>query len=140
MVNSNEYKVIVAIAEDDGNHVEIVTRAIMSVSDKLITVAYTSGEALIESLKDDQSFPSLILMDINMPGIGGLEALRIIKCDSKLKHIPVVIFSTSEADKDRKAAYSNNANGYLVKPHDYAELKSCMRTVVSFWLDLNRLP
>lgn len=85
--------------------------------------------------------PDLILLDLNMPGMGGKEFLRQIKEDEKLKQIPVVILTTSDAEKDIIDSYKLQASGYVHKPVTLGEFKEGMRKLKEYWFVLcKRIP
>ena len=84
--------------------------------------------------------PSLILLDLNLPGIDGREVLNQLKQDKHLKSIPVVVLTTSSDSKDINACYDKGANGYVVKPVDYDGLLEAMRTLCNFWFEVAQVP
>ena len=84
--------------------------------------------------------PALILLDLRLPRLDGLEVLKQIKATRDLQAIPVVILSTSEAEADAEAAYALHANGYLVKPFDVTQFAAMTEALVTFWLTWNRPP
>ncbi len=85
--------------------------------------------------------PDLILLDLNMPGIGGKEFLRKIKEDDNLKHIPVVILTTSDAERDIVESYKLQASGYVNKPVSLDEFKNIVRQIEEYWFVLcKRIP
>ena len=84
--------------------------------------------------------PRLVLLDLRMPKVDGLEVLRKIKSDVKLRNIPVVILTTSHARNDVAQAFRENANSYLVKPTNPAKLKQLMTDLGFFWLSWNYWP
>ena len=85
--------------------------------------------------------PDLILLDLNMPGMGGKEFLRRIKTDEKLKQIPVVILTTSETEKDILDSYKLQASGYVHKPVTLEEFKEAMKKLKEYWFVLcKRVP
>ncbi|MDD5241080.1 MAG: response regulator [Sulfuricella sp.] len=88
----------------------------------------------------DQSLPDLILLDLNMPRMDGREVLRQIKSDDRLKHIPVVVLTTSEAEKDIIQAYGLHANCYITKPVELEEFMEIIKSIEGFWLTVVKLP
>lgn len=88
----------------------------------------------------DARRPHLILLDINMPRMGGLEALTAIKSDPELRVIPVIILSTSAARDDVLRSYQAGANGYIAKPSDLQQSVSLVHAIESFWMDVALLP
>lgn len=84
--------------------------------------------------------PDIILLDLNMPRMSGIEVLSIIKEDDRIKHIPVVVLTSSEADRDVLQSYRLHANCYLVKPVDMEKFLVVMKTFENFWLHVVTLP
>ena len=84
--------------------------------------------------------PDLILLDLNMPGMGGKEFLRQIKDDEELKKIPVVILTTSDAERDIIDSYNLHASGYVRKPVTLDEFKQVMEKIKEYWFMLCKLP
>ncbi|MGD8642268.1 MAG: response regulator, partial [Gammaproteobacteria bacterium] len=80
----------------------------------------------------------LILLDLRLPKIDGIEVLKQVKTDKKLKHIPIVILTTSERRDDLGAAYNNYANSYLVKPTNLEDFKSLLYELGIYWLACNK--
>lgn len=88
----------------------------------------------------DAPRPSIILLDLNLPGKDGREVLSDIKGDQKLKSIPVVILSSSNDEEDIKKMYEHNANAYITKPVDLDKFIKVIRTFEDFWLTIAKLP
>lgn len=84
--------------------------------------------------------PSMIVLDLNLPGTDGREMLRHIKQNETLKPIPVVVFTTSNNPKDIEDCYHNGANRYIVKPIDFEQLKHDMNTLAAYWLQVTETP
>lgn len=88
----------------------------------------------------DKPRPDLILLDLNLPRKNGLEVLKEIKSDVKLRAIPVIILSTSENNQDITECYSYYANSYLIKPINLQEFYDCMEAIDNFWFKFARHP
>jgi CheY-like chemotaxis protein len=84
--------------------------------------------------------PDLILLDFNMPRKNGREVLQEIKADPGLKHIPVVVFTTSKHDDDIIYSYQTGANSYLIKPVMFTELVRMIKTLLTYWEEVVELP
>jgi CheY-like chemotaxis protein len=84
--------------------------------------------------------PSLIVLDLNLPGADGREVLSRIKQDDTLKTIPVVVFTTSNNPKDIEACYQRGVNSYIVKPMDFQRLKQTIMSLIYYWFDTAFLP
>ena len=109
-----------------------------------VSIALDGVEA-VEFLKNclrdgEQSMPDLILLDINLPKMDGTEVLSIIKNDPDLKRIPVIMLTTSSAEKDILTSYENYANCYITKPVDLNRFMDVVRTIENFWISIVKLP
>ncbi|MCX7047060.1 MAG: response regulator [Candidatus Sumerlaeota bacterium] len=140
--------IVILLVEDEPAHVEIVRRnfegarlanRLMHVSDGQAALDYLYQRA---EFRDTDQFPrpDLILLDLRLPKVDGLEVLKTIKSDPDLRCIPVVILTTSAAEVDIVKAYDNHANSYLVKPVDFAQFVKLMDTLGYYWLAWNEYP
>lgn len=84
--------------------------------------------------------PDLVLLDLNLPRKDGREVLAAVKADEKLRRIPVVVLTTSQAEEDILKAYHLNANCYITKPVDLDQFMKVIKTIKEFWLTIVRLP
>lgn len=90
--------------------------------------------------RDPSEAPAVILLDLNLPRINGLEVLAALRSDERTRHLPVVVLTSSVEDKDRLAAYSNFANSYVQKPVNYDEFVAAARQLGLYWMVLNVSP
>ena len=88
----------------------------------------------------DAPRPGMILLDLKMPGRGGLQALEVIKQTELIRRIPIVVLTTSSAEEDITGAYDLGANSFVVKPSSFATLVEMMQTLEKYWLDVVTLP
>jgi chemotaxis family two-component system response regulator Rcp1 len=88
----------------------------------------------------DSPKPDIILLDLNMPRMGGLELMEIVKQDNDLKRIPIVVLTTSSAEEDILRSYNLHANCYITKPVDFDQFMRVIGTIESFWLNIVQLP
>ena len=88
----------------------------------------------------DAKMPDMVLLDVNLPKKNGHEVLQFIKWDENLKHIPVVILTTSSSPKDINLSYNNYANCFITKPVDVNEFMSVIATIENFWISIVKLP
>ena len=140
--------IAILLVEDDEAHAEIVRRNFETsrIANRLIHVA--DGQAALDYLYQRGEFsdlsksprPGVILLDLRLPKVDGLEVLKTIKADPKFSTIPVVILTTSKAEGDMVNAYSNHVNSYLVKPVDFAHFTELMETFGYYWLAWNQKP
>ena len=108
-----------------------------------ITVASNGAEALTMLLGNDhrdQGNPALILLDLKLPKVGGLEVLRRIRADPRTRVVPVLVLTSSKEEEDLRTAYDLGANGYVRKPVAFSEFSETVHTVGLFWLLLNQPP
>jgi CheY-like chemotaxis protein len=133
------YLPILLVEDDDAD--AIITRRALSdlkVPNKL--VHKVDGEdALLYLRERSNPRPCVILLDINMPRMNGLDFLSMIKQDPELRTIPVMILTTSDAEKDITRSYELGAAGYIIKPVDYREFVEAMKTMNLYWT-LCRMP
>ena len=124
----------VLIADDDLDDQELIKEALLENNlneDKMQWV--NDGVELMSTLRATAILPSLIILDLNMPRKDGKTALLEIKADQSLKHIPIIIFSTSDSSDDILDCYNFGSNTYITKPTKYKELVDTMADVISYW-------
>ncbi len=88
----------------------------------------------------DAPRPDIVLLDLNLPGLSGTELLQLMKTDDRLKTIPVVVLTTSDANHDIEHAYAAHANAYMVKPVDFQQFNHLLQGFIQYWLSLACLP
>lgn len=131
----------VLLIEDNPADVELTLEAFSQCrSDVCIDVMPSGIEALNRLQEQKEELPDLILLDLNLPGWDGKSFLKEIKSDNRLKRIPVIILSTSNADSDVAESYSLNANCYVVKPLDIDLFFEKIKRIEAFWLHTVLLP
>lgn len=126
---------LVYIVDDDPDDRQIILDAFLE-NKYLGDYAFIeSGDQLLENLQDANTlFPSLIMLDLNMPGIVGLHVLKDIRHQKQYSHIPIVILTTSSLHMDRKLAYEYGANCFLRKPSSFPHLVSLADAIIKLWL------
>ncbi|WP_435415295.1 response regulator [Polaribacter aestuariivivens] len=92
-----------------------------------------NGEEGLQFLEDKSKLPDIILLDLNMPKISGIEFLSILKKDKNLCHIPTVILTTSDNQKDLEECYKIGVSGYILKPLKYDDYVKKIETVLAYW-------
>jgi CheY-like chemotaxis protein len=130
----------ILLAEDDSVDTMTVKRALkdLKVTNQLICT--TNGEEALEYLRDESNEkPCVILLDLNMPKMNGVEFLRIAKADETLKKTPAVVLTTSEEEQDVVESFDLGVAGYIVKPTDYKKFAKAIRTIELYWT-LSELP
>lgn len=137
--------ITVLLVEDNAAHAELVTRC-LSQSRRNVEVRHVwDGELALDYLlrrgqfSEPQSspMPRVVLLDLRLPKLGGIEVLKTIKSRSDLRHVPVIVLTTSLAERDVARAYRHHANSYLVKPADFEGFQDMMNRFRNFWLQWN---
>jgi CheY-like chemotaxis protein len=137
----------ILLVEDDENDVLFVRHAFKQAQILNLLAVVESGDAAIDFLTRAGRFadqtsaplPGLLLMDINTSGKNsGLDALRFIRSDSRLKHIIVILWTSTAPPGDIDKAYANGVNSFLIKPGDTRELAELMKLIKAYWLDRNQ--
>jgi chemotaxis family two-component system response regulator Rcp1 len=135
----------ILMVEDNPDDIELTVEALKDarVPNRLAVVQ--DGEEALSYLRCSGKYaqalrPDLILLDLNMPRKNGRDVLREIKNDPKLKRIPVVILTTSQAEDDILHTYDLHANCYITKPMDFNQFLKVVRSIEDFWLTVVKLP
>lgn len=141
------YRFVVLLVEDSKHDMIIVKRAWgkNKISNPLNVVS--DGQACLDYLRNKGEYadtqtnprPGIILMDINMPVMGGIEALEEIKSDPELKAIPVIMLTTSKEEQDRIQSYKYGANTYIQKPVEFDNFSKALQVIYTYWT-LSELP
>ena len=130
----------ILLVEDDQIDTMTVKRALkeLHVTNPLVHVE--NGEAALTYLRDAHAdTPCIILLDLNMPVMNGIEFLQVAKHDAELKRIPVVVLTTSEEQQDKVNSFDLGVAGYMAKPVDYRQFVEVMRSIDSYWT-LSEMP
>jgi DNA-binding response OmpR family regulator len=137
----------ILMVEDDNNDVDMTLTALEEYNlANEVVVTHDGEEALdylycrgkYESRSSDN--PAVLLLDLKLPKVDGLEVLRQVKSDEKLKMIPVVVLTSSHEEKDMVASYKLGVNAYVVKPVDFHEFVNAIKELGVFWAVINVAP
>lgn len=124
----------ILLVEDDQVDVMTVKRALKEVKVTNPLVNLENGEEALKYLRNpDNTKPCIILLDLNMPIMNGIEFLKVMKHDALLKRIPVVVLTTSEEEQDKISSFDLGVAGYMAKPVDYRQFVEVMRTFDAYW-------
>lgn len=139
---------LILLVEDDPAHAEIVRRNLedFRVANRIVHVP--DGQEALDYLFNRERYadpekyprPGMVLLDLRLPKVDGLEVLKTAKADPDLSKIPIVILTTSAAESDMAKAYECQANSYLVKPVDLSQFTALMDAFGFYWLAWNRYP
>ena len=130
----------ILLSEDDRVDAMTVERALddLKISNRLVIT--TNGEEALDFLRDpEKEMPCIILLDLNMPKMNGIEFLQIVKNDENLKRIPVVVLTTSREEEDKVESFNLGVAGYIIKPADYMQFMEAVRAIDYYWT-LSELP
>ena len=138
----------ILLVEDNPRDEELALRALQKNNIRNGVVIARDGEEALDYLfargahagRDPDALPELILLDLKLPKVGGLDVLRELRRHERTKLLPVVILTSSNEDEDRLAGYSNGANSYVRKPVDFNEFTEAVRQLGLYWLVLNEPP
>ncbi len=136
---------MILLIEDNEDHAEIVRRSFKAIQPDQAIHLVTDGETALDYLfrrgqyndPKDSPRPRLILLDLRLPKVDGLEVLKEIKQDGDLRGIPVVVLTSSQARNDVKMAYQYHVNSYLVKPLEFGKFAQLIKDLGSYWLSSN---
>lgn len=126
--------------EDNEDYIDFVKRAVKKNNLPVKVSSVTDGQKVVEYLtSNDETIKkaNLILLDIHLPGIDGIELLKKLRKDEHMSLVPVIMFSTSDNPADVKQCYSNGANAYVVKPMGMEQLSSSLTSIYNFWINHN---
>ncbi|MFN8411516.1 MAG: response regulator [Anaerolineales bacterium] len=140
--------VLVMLVEDNIDHAELVIRTLEDHRIANRIKHFLDGQTALDYLLrrgeytdlESSPRPHVILLDLRLPRVDGLEVLRIIKEEKDLQGIPVIVLTTSEAERDVARAYDNHVNSYLVKPVGFEEFSKLMNDLGFYWLGWNTHP
>jgi CheY-like chemotaxis protein len=130
----------ILLLEDDTVDAMTVKRALKDLKVTNPLVRTGNGEEAIAYLKDQNNLkPCVILLDLNMPKMNGIEFLKVIKADENFKRIPAIVLTTSKDDQDRIQTYQLSVAGFIVKPVDYIKFVEAMKIIDLYWT-LSEMP
>ena len=138
----------ILLVEDNDDDAELAMRAfhrakvtnpLIRARDGVEALDYLFGRGK-HAERDVRDLPAVTLLDLKLPKVGGLEVLEAIRADERTKHLPVVILTSSNEDKDRLSAYDHFANSYVIKPVDYDQFVGAALQLGLYWMVLNAPP
>ncbi|MCF8262791.1 MAG: response regulator [Melioribacteraceae bacterium] len=135
----------ILLIEDNEGDIRLTKEALSMGKIKNSLTVLHDGEEAIKHLKtlrneNPKVLPDLVILDLNLPVIDGLEVLKFIKNDKILAKLPVVVLTTSKDNDDIKKAYSYHANSFITKPIDWEQFVDVIKSIEEFWLSIVKLP
>lgn len=136
---------LLLLVEDDDNHAELIEYSLDDCESPPLLHRARDGEEALSYLFNASGtptvrVPTLVLLDLNLPKVNGLEVLSKVKANELLRSVPIVILSTSGSSKDCQRAYANHANAYLIKPADFEDFSALIQSTWTFWGTWNLAP
>ncbi len=140
--------VIVLLVEDNEDHAELVKRQLADHRIVNTLIHLTDGQQALDYLCHLGNYqnplssprPHVIFLDLRLPKVDGIEILKILKDSDEFRSIPIVILTTSDAERDVGEAYNRHANSYIVKPVDYEKFRQLMNDLGFYWMSWNTCP
>ncbi len=135
----------ILLVEDNEGDIMLTKEILEEIAMDITLSVIKDGKQAIDFLNQNEeyksaSLPDLILLDINLPKKNGHEVLKYVKENEKLKHIPIIMLTTSSSEQDINLTYFNHANCYITKPSDVNEYIEAISAIVNFWLNICELP
>ena len=138
----------ILLVEDNASDEELTLRALRKNGIRNDVVVVRDGASALDyvfsrgiySANAGGPLPQLVLLDLNLPKLGGLDVLRAIRADARTQLLPVVILTSSKQDEDLLAGYRSGANSYVAKPVDFVAFSEAVRNVGLYWLVVNQRP
>ncbi|HEX2607974.1 MAG TPA: response regulator [Flavisolibacter sp.] len=125
----------ILIVDDDADDREIIRDAFTSAIEDQHYIFLENGDRLLDYLQQNpEPAPSLILLDLNMPGKDGRETLKELKSNREFHHIPTIVFTTSSSHRDKKISYDLGANCFITKPDTFNKLVELAKSIGKLWL------
>jgi len=142
----NEHAIL--LVEDNTIDEELTLRALRKNNILKTVVVTRDGSEALDYLfgrsnytgRDANDVPQIVLLDLNLPKMSGVDVLRAIRADERTKLLPVIILTSSNEDRDLAEGYAAGANSYIVKPVDFVQFAEAVRQLGMYWMVLNRPP
>jgi two-component system response regulator len=138
----------ILLVEDDPNDEALTLRALQRNNIKNAVVVVRDGAEALEYLfaqgayadRDANTLPQVVLLDLKLPKLSGLEVLRAVRADPRTRRLPVVLLTSSKEEQDVIAGYDSGANSYVRKPVEFGDFADAIRQLGLYWLVLNETP
>jgi two-component system response regulator len=136
----------IMLVEDDSDHVALILRSLRKQEMLDDVMVMLDGEEALDFLfargafagRDTAIMPSVILLDLKLPKVSGLQVLERVRSDQRTRKLPVVVLTSSDMEEDIRESYRLGANSYVLKPVDFREFLDNIRQLIHYWMHLNR--
>jgi two-component system response regulator len=130
----------ILLVEDTEDDIELTKRALKKNRLTNPLIIARDGQEALDYLLGDEELPAMVLLDLQLPKVGGLEVLRRLKAESRTRLLPVIILTSSREERDIVEGYTHGANSYIRKPVDFDQFTEAVRQLGLYWLFLNESP
>ena len=127
---------MILIVDDSPTDEELTTIALEATGREISVCSAPDGQYALAMLRNGLGLPALILLDMKMPGMSGIEVLREIRADDRLRELPVVVVTSSSLESDRSEAIAAGANGYIQKPFTLDQFSKDLESILHRWLPI----
>lgn len=138
----------IMLVEDDSDHVALILRSLrrQGMLDEVLVML--DGEEALDFLfaegafvgRDCSAMPAVVLLDLKLPKVSGLQVLERLRHDERTRKIPVVVLTSSDGEEDIRESYRLGANSFVQKPVDFREFLETIRQLIYYWMNLNQVP
>ena len=136
---------VVLLVEDNDDDIELTKIGFEQAEFAVDLRVVSDGEQCLDYLRRQNAYatsptPDLVLLDLHMPRMSGMEVLDAINADANLRHLPVIVLTTSSSDREIREAYQRHCSGYLIKPVGFADFVKTVQALEGYWFSLVALP
>lgn len=133
------------LVEDDPGDVALIEESFASIGARVSLQVVSAGDEALAYLRGQPPYaglarPDMVMLDLNLPRVGGLEMLQELQADPDLRGIPVLVFTSSSSCRDIELSYFHGANCYITKPDDFARYREVVGVIERFWFETARMP
>lgn len=135
----------ILLVEDDPGDVALIEESFASIGARVTLQVVSAGDDALALLRGEAPYvdaprPDMMMLDLNLPRMGGLEVLEEIRADPSLRSMPVLVFTSSAASRDISLSYFHGANCFITKPDDFARYRDVVGVIERFWFETARMP
>ena len=130
----------ILLVEDNPNDAELTQRALKKTNLGVALATVRDGAEALEYLFSNRPKPKVIFLDLKLPKIDGIEVLRRVRADDRLRSVPVVVLTSSQEERDISQCYKLGVNSYIVKPVEFEKFYKAVGDLATYWLVLNKSP
>lgn len=138
----------IMLVEDDSDHVALILRSLRRQGMLDDVLVMLDGEEALDFLfaegpfvnRDASQMPAVVLLDLKLPKVSGLQVLERLRRDERTRRLPVVVLTSSGGDENIRESYRLGANSFVQKPTDFREFLETIRQLISYWMNLNQIP